>query len=653
MKTTTQLKTLFSLLTVFLMMQSFLVEGQPGNWFGDLTTTGNTLFVNQPLVDRGAFVSTQPIQATVTKNNAKFLFNTIANIYNPKWSGSTTDTVRIINTKLSGAAYYGQDEYWQRDLETAITAGKYYTFVSGKNSLSNNDMSVLETNYIPIAINSTSQNPVSTNVFSTDNVIITANVNQTLNSGEYLYVRYTTDSWITSQFISMSQTGATTYTSTIPSMSAGSQVSYYILTTINTSPIHGDIDFLTLNLLNNTGLNYNYTVQGAIANSGITDREVTFNEGTNYYNDFSITSIGTYGNTALLTLKGGQLTTWKTSPDNITGANMYYRIYKQGTTPLPVFDTVVLPWRADLATPGHQIWENDTLSKLILYNLTNGNYNIEFYYEAFYTDGINPNKHLDNNGGSNYLLTVEIDDSIYYGTCSIYENYIIIDTTQTVYIDGTNWHNGNLGTFVPTDNFIYKGCQIKTLKTGIFDITETKAYYRYYLQGANPPAFSNLILPWQQDLSYPGTQIWENNSQSVNIINNLPFGNYYFDIYYELIYKIGVIPQPYSKIENNGGNYYKGTFKYSPTVNVDNGILSPEINIYPVPAKDIININIINSGNKMLTLTMKDILGKVVTVETIFSDKLVSLQTQDLLQGVYFLEIQGESFNYKKEVIIY
>jgi len=328
------------------------------------------------MIDRGAFLSTDWILATVTKTNARFIFNTAPNIFNPKWTGSSSNKVRTLNTKLNGEAYYGQDEYWQEDFEFSIQSGRYYKFFSSKNTVSNNDMSIVEISYLPVILNSVFQTPLNTNVYSTDNVVISVDVSQTLNTGEYLYLRYTTDSWSTSEFAVMTQTGATTYESTLPPMSAGTVVKYYILTTINSSPSHNDIDFLTLNFLNNNGLNYEYTVQAVPTYSGIFERKITFNEGTNYYKDFTDTALGTYGNTALLTLKGGQLKTWEASPDDILSANMYYRIYNKDSLTLPNFDTIVLPWRADLSVPGDQIWENDTLNAFLLNNLPDGQYNI-------------------------------------------------------------------------------------------------------------------------------------------------------------------------------------------------------------------------------------------------------------------------------------
>ena len=651
---TKKIKTLIFLMLLLILKMPFIAECQPSNWFGDITSVDNSLYADKVMFDRGAFISTEPIMATVTKSNAKFLFNTAPNIYNPKWTGSSTSMVRTSNIKLNGAAYYGQDEYWQEDFNVSIESGKYYIFVSGKNNLSNNDMSIIETPYLPVMLFSVIQAPQSTNIYSTDIVNVTVDASQSLNSGEYIYLRYTTDSWNTSQFAAMTQTGATTYVSTIPSMSAGTTVKYYVLTTINSSPSPNDIDFLTMRLLNNNNLNYEYTVQAVPVYSGISERKIIFNEGTNYTNDFSDTILGTYGNTALLTLKGGQLKTWKTSPDDITGVNMYYRIYNHDSLTLPNFDTIVLPWKADLSIPGEQLWENDTLNELILNNLPDGLYNFEIYYEAFYNDGTGNLIHNDNNNnGNNYKLTFEIDDSISYGTCGVFESYVIVDTTQIVYIEGNIWNNGFIGTFYPINNFDFNGCQVKTFKTGIFDITDVKAYYRHYMQSAIPPLFDTINLLWQQDLTYPGTQLWENDTVNLNIINNLTYGSYYFDIYYELTYKIGILPQTFKKTEDNGGNLYRGSFIFAPVVNIETGMKDLNINIYPVPAHDFINISIKNNSNKTLSIALKDILGNTVIKEQTTADKIFTLETNKLMQGLYFIEISGEGLNFMKKIIIY
>jgi len=628
---------------------------QPAVWFGDITTADNSQFVNTSLYDRGVTVATPAIQADITKTNAKYLFITAQGVYNPKWTGSGTDKLRAVNAKLNGAAFYGQDEFWQEDFETEITNGLYYTFVIGKNSLTNNDMSVLETTYSPVSIDTVYQNPESLNVFSAHDVVITAELSQAAHVGEHVYLRYTVDGWNTSVFASMTTAGGGIYTCTIPAMNPGTHVRYYVLTTINDTPLHDDIDYLTLKLNNNSGLNYQYMVQGQSSNSGIYDRKIVFNEGTNYYNDFSVTHMGTYGNTAQLSLKGGRIETWKSGTDDILDAAMYYRIYPQGFFPLPVFDTIVLPWRFDLNNPNNQVWMNDTLSTLILYGLPDGDYVIDVYYEAFYTDGIDNLIHTDDNNGSYYQLTFEIDNSIYYGTHSIVESHVIIDTTQSVHITADDWHNSNLGVFIDNDNLVLKGGLVETLKTGSHDITGAKMYYRYYSLPFMPPlpSFSLIDLPWKEDLSYPGNQLWGNDTMVIDVFDGLTSGNYKFEVYFELNYKIGLIPDILTFTDNNGGLYYGSTFTYTTTVGMDKNTDINAVKIYPNPAKDFVYVDLSSLEKDVLvSVTVYDILGKQLSVYEISEENFVILTTEGMTAGLYIIEIYTHNGSFRKKIII-
>ncbi|MDD3876907.1 MAG: T9SS type A sorting domain-containing protein [Bacteroidales bacterium] len=629
------------------------VLSQPANWFGDLSTANNSLFVNATMNDRGVTMSTPALPATITKTNAKFLFNTLPNIYNPKWTGSSTDKVRILNSKLSAAAFYGEDVFWQEDFEIDITDGLYYTFVVGKNSLSNNDMSILETNFNPVSINTVSQNPITTNVFSTDNVVVTANLSQVAHTGEFIFLRYTTDAWNSSSFLPMTSSGSGVYTCTIPAMNQGTHIRYYILSTITNTPSHSDIDYLTLKLNNNSALNYEYMIQGLTNNSGIADRKMIFNEGTNYYNDFSVMHMGSYGNTALLTFKGGQIQTWKSGTHDITGAAMYYRIYLQGMTP-PAFDTIVLPWRADLPSFGEQLWENDTLSDLIFYNLANGDYNIDVYYEAFYTIGVDPYIHVDNNGGQFYKLTFDIDNSISYGTHGFVEKSVIVAKPLVESISTVNWHNSNLGLFNLNNVLQLKGGEVETLKTGIHDITGVRMFYRILHTPAMPPypQFSSIELPWKQDLSYPGHQIWGNDTMLIDVLSGLMSGVYDFQVYFELNYKIGVDPQIYSFIDNNNNSYYVSHFTYNSTVGEIESDLTEQIVIYPNPAQDILFIQLFN-GRDVQQISFFDMMGKRVLFQEGPAFKgLLSIDLSTFKSGVYFIEITTTDQVYGKKIII-
>lgn len=99
------------------------------------------------------------------------------------------------------------------------------------------------------------------NPITDDNVVITANLDGALSTGQSVYLRYTTDSYTTSTIVEMAGSGST-YTATIPASANtnGTGVSYYLFTSGSGLTIaHADADLYTINLNNNGGANYSYT----------------------------------------------------------------------------------------------------------------------------------------------------------------------------------------------------------------------------------------------------------------------------------------------------------------------------------------------------------------------------------------------------------
>ena len=100
---------------------------------------------------------------------------------------------------------------------------------------------------------------------------ISATLSAPLNTGQGIYLRYTTDDFATSTIVQMTGS-ASTYSVSIPSFASGTNVKYYVFSsgsglTIN----HSKADWYTINLNSNGGSNYSYTVsptQFQAVNSG-------------------------------------------------------------------------------------------------------------------------------------------------------------------------------------------------------------------------------------------------------------------------------------------------------------------------------------------------------------------------------------------------
>ena len=127
------------------------------------------------------------------------------------------------------------------------------------------------------SVSSVTQLPTAANVTVGVPTTVTANLDGTLATGQGVYLRYTSNNYGNSVVVQMTGSGAT-YTATIPGAvnAMNANVSYYVFTsgTNNVAPDGSNADFYTINLNNNGGPNYTYTV---------TNNVVTWN-GTSWSN---------------------------------------------------------------------------------------------------------------------------------------------------------------------------------------------------------------------------------------------------------------------------------------------------------------------------------------------------------------------------------
>jgi hypothetical protein len=136
-----------------------------------------------------------------------------------------------------------------------LANGKWYTMNWEDNGYADTRAIFMETSAQPVTIASVSV-PVSVN--TNDPVTLTITTAQPKCAEEIVYLRYTNDSWVTSTALPVTMTGLSG-TVQIPGQDAGTTVSYYAFTSTLAGLI-ADYDLCTLNLLNNGGSNYSYTV---------------------------------------------------------------------------------------------------------------------------------------------------------------------------------------------------------------------------------------------------------------------------------------------------------------------------------------------------------------------------------------------------------
>jgi len=165
-------------------------------------------------------------------------------------------------------------------LTTPATVNHFYTFRLKNVGYQSTSGVMMETNNAPVlfaSANAVSQNPLANAVSQNVPVVITFNLASAASPQEKVYVRYSTDGFVTSTVVEgtfIGGPGSTSGTVTIPGQAAGAVVNYYLLTTTFTltNPLSVEADLATLNLENNGGLNYSYSV----ASAPVTTVNVTF-----------------------------------------------------------------------------------------------------------------------------------------------------------------------------------------------------------------------------------------------------------------------------------------------------------------------------------------------------------------------------------------
>jgi hypothetical protein len=204
-------------------------------------------------------------QSLPTSGTRALLFNNPSDNYNPKWVADNA-TLLSKNTRIStGAKYHTSGG---TDINFATVQNSFYTFIIGNNANSSNDLAILETSYDPVSISSVARD--ITTVFGGQSPTITVTMASALNTNERLYLYYSIDGFATavnSTFVQISSlNGSFQGTASIPTFANGTTVTYYVLTTANTTPTFTDVQYQSLNIFNGTAQNTNaanasYTVQ--------------------------------------------------------------------------------------------------------------------------------------------------------------------------------------------------------------------------------------------------------------------------------------------------------------------------------------------------------------------------------------------------------
>jgi hypothetical protein len=192
--------------------------------------------------------------------------------YSQNWRVGSTPNILSYGNFIpigfsNGANYFSGGAGIDGEL-TGVVSGNYYTFNIMKNGAATSDMELLETNFNPTIISTVTQSPLAASVVANTAVAVTITMANAPTVGEFVYLRYSTDGYANSSLIQANFTGNIS-TVNIPCQVAGTNLSYYVFSSNETlAGINSDLisfgvncyDMATLNLNNNGGPNYSYTV---------------------------------------------------------------------------------------------------------------------------------------------------------------------------------------------------------------------------------------------------------------------------------------------------------------------------------------------------------------------------------------------------------
>ncbi|MFN4932518.1 MAG: T9SS type A sorting domain-containing protein [Bacteroidota bacterium] len=258
--TTKKIKSTATLLIAFLMClnmgqimaQNFVFHAEFVNaWSGP-----GYLFTN----DINGYPSVT-VQATSTDD--EFIIE--ADNYYNKWDNYSTCDVNVVTPFV----FYGNTPAFDPGnsfLTDSTVVGRYYTTRIQNVGYSSTNVIIMETDSLPVAFasaNAVSQIPAANAVPANASVEVTVNLERAKSAQEKVYVRYTIDNWATSQVVEVNFANpqAITGNATIPAHGGGVTVKYYIMTTTyDVSMGVGNYDLITLRQETNAGANYEYTV---------------------------------------------------------------------------------------------------------------------------------------------------------------------------------------------------------------------------------------------------------------------------------------------------------------------------------------------------------------------------------------------------------
>jgi len=296
-------KRLFLLLLLFIQVTGFAQSpiyfssgnyANPNNWAqGSAALTGTIV---------GTRIHTTAPNGTGNQYFRFYSANSGGTTYEPNGASDillTSSTSSALQVTGSGKEYY---------LNIANASSNVVFKTTGSGTPGSSAVVAFEVQGAISTVNSVSQSPLNGHIAAGQAVNITATLSTALSTGQAVYLRYTRDGYATSTVVAMTGAG-TTYAATIPgafNTLAQPNVSYYVFTSgpANVAANGSNADFFTINLNNNGGSNYSYTVLAgvvAVASSLLPGNDAAY---ATLQDAFAAVNAGTHQGVITITITG-------------------------------------------------------------------------------------------------------------------------------------------------------------------------------------------------------------------------------------------------------------------------------------------------------------------------------------------------------------
>lgn len=221
----------------------------------------------------------------------------------------------------------------------------------------------------------------------------------------------------------------------------------------------------------------------------------------------------------------------------------------------------------------------------------------------------------------------------------IWQTYIVlqVDTPANVFVaGGENADNATRFdslTFSNLSQFPLRliGGEIKSFKNGPGDVTGAFLNYRIVEDGGTPGGYTEIALPWVEDLPNPGDQKWQSVADSIPLFDSLPVGTHQLEVYWRISSNQGDV------YDDNGGNSYTVPLTVHPVAAPKTGAqLEATLSAFPNPSNELLSLSWkLSEPAQQVEVQLFDMAGRAVFQQALSNTSGATQLDAQLAAGQY------------------